>query len=133
MMKEDILYYLQTVMFLGTPCIFGNILWSNTGCYKPTRAVQRGARTRSFHTFQILYSRVRNIKTLVCCSFSAWRRLCTWTRATMTEVRMKNLFRMDIPSYRMGAIRDSKVKQLFLNAKPRRHEFGGSKRPFFVF
>ena len=43
-MKEDIIYYLQTVMFPGTPCIFGNILWSNTGCYKPTRAYTRGAK-----------------------------------------------------------------------------------------
>ena len=31
-------------MFPGTPCIFGNILWSNTGCYKPTRAYTRGAK-----------------------------------------------------------------------------------------
>jgi len=31
----------------------------------------------------------------------------------------------------MGASRASEVKQLFLNAKPRRLEFGGSKRPFF--
>ena len=30
----------------------------------------------------------------------------------------------------MGAIRDSEVKQLFLNAKPRRLEFGGSKQCF---
>jgi len=51
----------------------------------------------------------------------------------MTEVRMKNLFRMHIHPDRMGAIRDSEVKQLFLNAKPRKLEFGGSKRPFLVF
>jgi len=51
----------------------------------------------------------------------------------MTEVRMKNLFRMHIHPNRMGAIRDSEVKQLFLNAKPRKLEFGGSKRPFLVF
>ena len=52
----------------------------------------------------------------------------------MTEVRMKNLFRMHIHP-RMGAIRDSEIKQLFLNAKPvpRRLEFGGSKRPVFLF
>ena len=41
----------------------------------------------------------------------------------MTEVRMKNLFRMHIHPNRMAAIRDSQVKQLFLNAKPRRLEF----------
>ena len=51
----------------------------------------------------------------------------------MTEVRMKNLFRMRIHPNRMGAVRDSEVKQLLLNAKPRKLEFGGSKRPFFVF
>ena len=66
-------------------------------------------------------------------SFSALRRLYTWTRATMTEVRMKNLSRMHIHPNRMGAIKDSEVKELFLNAKPRRLEFGGSKRPFFLF
>jgi len=32
----------------------------------------------------------------------------------------------------MGAIWDSEVKQLFLNAKPQRLDFGGSKRPFFL-
>ena len=56
-----------------------------------------------------------------------------WTRATMTEVRMKNLFRMHIHPNRMGAIRDSEVKQLFLNVNPRRLEFGGNKRPFLLF
>ena len=30
----------------------------------------------------------------------------------------------------MGAIRDCEVKQLFLNAKPQRLAFGGSKRHF---
>ena len=44
---------------------------------------------------------------------------------------MKNLSRMHIHPDRIGAIRDSEVKQLFLNAKPQRLEFGGSKRPFF--
>ena len=34
--------------------------------------------------------------------------------------------------HKIGAIRDSEVKHLFLNAKPRRVEFGGSKRPFFL-
>jgi len=48
----------------------------------------------------------------------------------MTEVQMKNL--MHIHPNRMGAIRDREIKQLFLKAKPRRLEFGGSKRPFFV-
>ena len=48
----------------------------------------------------------------------------TWTRATMTEVRMKNLSRINIHPNRMGALRDSKIKQLFLNAKPQRLEFG---------
>ena len=33
----------------------------------------------------------------------------------------------------MSAIRDNKVKQLFLNAKPRRLQFGGSERPFLLF
>ena len=66
-------------------------------------------------------------------SFSALRRLYMWTRATMTEVRMKNLARMHIHPNRMGAIRDSEVKTLFLNAKPRRLEFGGNKRPVFSF
>ena len=51
----------------------------------------------------------------------------------MTEVRMKNLFRMHIHPNLVGAIRDSEVKQLSLIAKPQRLEFGGSKRPFFVF
>jgi len=41
----------------------------------------------------------------------------------MTEVRMKNLFRMHIHPNQMGAMRDSEVKQLFLYAKPRRPEF----------
>ena len=50
----------------------------------------------------------------------------------MTEVRMKNLSRMHIHPNRMGAIRDSEVKQLFLNAKLRRLEFGGSKRTFLL-
>ena len=48
---------------------------------------------QSFHTFQILNSRVKNMKKLVCCSFSALR------RATMTEVRMKNLYRIHIHPY----------------------------------
>ena len=56
-----------------------------------------------------------------------------WTTATMTEVRMNNLYRIHIHPNRMGPIRDSEVKQLFLNAKPQRLEFGGSKRPFFAF
>ena len=43
---------------------------------------------------------------------------------------MKNLSRMYIHPNWMGAIRDSEVKQLFLNAKPRRLEFGGSKQCF---
>ena len=34
----------------------------------------------------------------------------------MAEVRMNNLSRIQIPSNRMGAIRDNEVKQLFLNA-----------------
>ena len=40
---------------------------------------------------------------------------------------------MHIHPNRMGAIKDSEVKELFLNAKPRRLDFGGSKRPFFLF
>ena len=51
----------------------------------------------------------------------------------MTEVRMKNLFRMHIHPNRMGAIKGSEVKHLFLTAKPRRFKFGVSKRPFFKF
>ena len=47
----------------------------------------------------------------------------------MTEVRMKNLSRLQIHPNRIGAIRDNEVKQLFLNAKPQRLAFGGSKRP----
>ena len=42
----------------------------------------------------------------------------------MTQVRMKNLLRMHIYPNRKGAIRDCEVKQLFLNAKSRRFEFG---------
>ena len=57
----------------------------------------------------------------------------TRTRATMTEVRMKNLYRIHIHPYRMEAIRDSDVTQLFLNSKLRRLEFGGRKRPIFIF
>ena len=49
----------------------------------------------------------------------------------MTEVRMKNNA-LHIHLNRMGAIRDSEVKQLFLNAKPGRLEFGG-RRPFLGF
>ena len=48
----------------------------------------------------------------------------------MTEVQMKNLSRMHMYPNRMGAIRDSKVKQLVLNTEPQRFEFGGSKRQF---
>jgi len=55
------------------------------------------------------------------------------TRATMTEVRMKNLSRLQIHPNRIGAIGDSEVKQLFLNAKPQRLQFGVSKRPFLIF
>ena len=50
----------------------------------------------------------------------------------MTEVRMKNLFRMHIYPNRMAAIRDSKVKQLFLNAKPRRLEFFNFDLIYFI-
>ena len=50
----------------------------------------------------------------------------------MTEVRMKNIFRINIHPNRMGDS-DSEVKQLFLNAKPRRFKFGGSKIPIFFF
>ena len=49
----------------------------------------------------------------------------------MTEVQKKNLFRMNIYPNRMAAIRQREVKQLFLNAKPRRLEFGGSKKEHF--
>ena len=49
----------------------------------------------------------------------------------MTDVTMKNLFRMHILPNRIGAIWDTKVKQFFLNAKPQRLNFGGSERPFF--
>ena len=51
----------------------------------------------------------------------------------MTEVRMKNLFRMNIHPNQMGAIWDSKVKQLFLTAKPQRLQIGGSERSFLGF
>ena len=46
---------------------------------------------------------------------------------------MKNLYRIHIHPYRMEAIRDSDVTQLFLNSKLRRLEFGGRKRPIFIF
>ena len=46
---------------------------------------------------------------------------------------MKNLSRMHIHPNWMGAVRDSEEKQLFFNVKPRRLEFGGSKRPFLYF
>ena len=40
----------------------------------PPRPVKGGVelprRTQSFHTFQILNSRVKNVKKLVCCSFN---------------------------------------------------------------
>ena len=65
--------------------------------------------TQRFHAFQILNSWMKNIK-----------------------VRMKNLSRMHIHPNRICAIRDSEVKQLFLNANPRRLEFRGSTKPFFV-
>ena len=42
---------------------------------------------------------------------------------------MKNLFRIIHPN-RMGAIRASEVKQLFLNTKPGRLELGGCNKPF---
>ena len=60
-------------------------------------------------------------------------RLYTQTRATMTEVRMKILFRMHIYPNQISAIKQSEVKQIFLNAKPRKLEFGGSERPFLDF
>ena len=42
-------------------------------------------------------------KKIVWCSFSALRRLYAWTiRATMTEVRMKNVFRMNIHPNQMA-------------------------------
>ena len=113
--------------------IYFHNLCVNTRAYTGGKGSVPPTETQSFHTFQILNSRVKNFKKLVWCSFSALRRLYTWTRATMTEVRMKNLFRMYIHPNRMGAIRDSVVKHLFLNAKPRTLEFGGSKRPFFNF
>ena len=46
---------------------------------------------------------------------------------------MKILFRMHIYPNQISAIRQSEVKQLFLNAKPRKLEFGGSERPFLDF
>ena len=85
---------------------------------------------RAFTLFKPLKSK-EHTKKLVCRSFSALRRLYTWTRATMIEVRMKNLFRIHIHPNRMGAIKDSEVKQLFFNVKPQRLWCGGSKRPFF--
>ena len=52
----------------------------------------------------------------------------------MTEVGMKNLSRMYIHPNWMGAIRDSEVKQLFLDAKPQRLEFGlGVVKDHFCF
>ena len=70
----------------------------------PRACIQGGGsthpKTQGFQNFQILNSRVKNIKKLVCCSYSALRRLFTWTRATMTEVRMH------IHPNRIGDIRD---------------------------
>ena len=45
----------------------------------------------------------------------------------MTEVRMKNLFRMQLDIHPNRMI----LKQLFLNAKPRKLEFGSKKGIFF--
>ena len=43
---------------------------------RPVKGGRIPPRTQSFHSFQILNWRVKNIKK-VCCSFSALRRLCT--------------------------------------------------------
>ena len=45
---------------------------------------------------------------------------------------MKNLSRLHIHPNWMDAIIDSEVKRIFSNAKPRRLEFGGRERPFFL-
>ena len=67
-------------------------------------------------------------KKCVCCS------LCTKKIVYMDQSHHdrspnENLSRMQLQIHpiRMGVIRVSKVKQLFLHAKPRRLEFGGSK------
>ena len=95
------------------------------GCSAPPKPV-KGGQSELSHLLNLKLKSEEH-KKLVCYSFSAQRRLNTWNRSPS-----ENIFRMYIHPNRMGAIRDSEVKQSCLNAKSRRFEFGGSKRPFFV-
>ena len=83
----------------------------------------KGALTQNFHTFPNLKLKSEEHKKLVFCLFSALKKLYTWTRPTMTEVRIKNLFRINIHLNRMGAFKENEEKQLFLNAMPQWLDF----------
>ena len=88
------------------------------GAVPHPRPVKGGPRTQSLHFLNHKLKSEKHKKlVLICCSVSELRRLYTWTRTTTTEVRMKILFRMHIHPNRMGALKDSEVKQLFLNFK----------------
>ena len=99
------------------------------------RPVKRGGgevhpRTQSFHTFQILNSRVKIMKKISLLFFQT-KKILYVDQSHMTEARIKNLFRMQVHPHQVG--NQGEIKQLFLNAKSRRLEFGLSKIPFLVF
>ena len=92
----------------------GSCRLHHTGVFQP-RAYTREGRGKCplvLSHFSNLKLKSKEHRKLVCCSFSALRKLYRWTRATLTEVQMKNLSRMHIHPNQVGAIRDSKVKQL---------------------
>ena len=92
----------------------GSCRLHHTGVFQP-RAYTRGegeSAPLELSYFSNLKLKSEEHRKLVCCSFSALKRLYRWTRATLTEVQMKNLSRMHIHPNRVGAIRDRKVKQL---------------------
>ena len=101
----------------------------NKGVYRdgngwqcPPRPLNRGGaatpppQSQSFHTFQILNSRVENIK-IISLLFIQCKKIVYVDQRHHHRCANKNLFRMHIHPNRMGAIRDSAVKQLFLSLK----------------
>ena len=71
-------------------------------------------RTQSFHAFQILNSRVENIKIISLLFIQCKKKIVNVDQSHHHRCPNENLFRMHIHPNRMGAIRDSAVKQLFL-------------------
>ena len=86
--------------------------------------------TQSFHTFQILNWRVKNIKNSLL--FIQCTKKIVYVNKSHHNRSPNKKSRMHIQPNQMGAIRDSKVKQLFSSAKPRRLEFWCSKTIFFL-